>query len=117
MAPPLLNGAAVGETHMSKNNVVSLKAVREIKDAEHDDMAYRAKILSMDKVELLDEMIRFQEERTKLGSLSVPMMVRGQYLFKALEETAETNELRILTRSYRRHLEFELAEVKKATRH
>ena len=90
------------------NNIVSLQAARELKQAHHEDHAYRAQILSMDKLELLEEMIRFQEERSRIGSLSVAMMVRGKHLFKALEETAETQELRILTRSYRRHLEHEL---------
>ncbi len=93
----------------TENNIVSLKAVREMKDAECEDMAYRAMILSMDKLELLEEMVRFQEERSRRGSLSIGMMLQGKHLFKALEENAETQELRILTRSYRRHLEYEIA--------
>jgi hypothetical protein len=97
-------------------NVVSLKAVREMKDAEQDDMAYRALILTMDKLELLEEMVRFQEERSRIGHLTLTMMVRGKYLFKALEESAETQELRLLTKSYRRHLEFELQEYTKRDR-
>lgn len=91
------------------SNVISLKAVREIKAAQTVDYDYRALILSMDKLELLEEMVRFQEERSRLGQLTLPMMVRGQILFKALEDNAETQELRILTRSYRRHLDHELA--------
>ena len=92
------------------SNIVSLKAVREIKDAE-GDIAYKAKILGMDKLELLEEMVRFQEERSRVGHLTPQMMIQGKVLFKALEDSAETNELRMLTRSYRRHLEFELAAV------
>jgi len=91
------------------NNVISLKAARELKEAETDDMAYQARILGMDKLQLLEEMVRFQEERSSLGNLSLTMMVRGKFLFKALEETAETQELKLLTRSYRRHLEYELS--------
>jgi hypothetical protein len=90
-------------------NIVSLKAVREIKEAQNEDHAYHAQILGMSKVELLEEMVRFQEERSRLGHLTLQMMVRGKHLFKALEENAETHELRLLTRSYRRHLEYELA--------
>lgn len=90
-------------------NVVSLKAVRDIKAAQTDDLAYHAQILAMDKLQLLEEMVRFQEERSRVGHLTVQMMVRGRILFKALEENAETQELRILTRSYRRHLDYELA--------
>lgn len=88
--------------------IVSLSAVREVKEAESDH-AYKAKILGMDKLELLEEMVRFQEERSRVGYLTPTMMIQGRVLFRALEETAETNELRLLTRSYRRHLEYELA--------
>jgi len=98
---------------MARNNIVFLNAVREVKNAEHSDPEYHARILAMGKLELLEEMVRFQEERSKLGSLTPQMMVRGKHLFKALESTAETQELRLLTRSYRRHLEYELADYLK----
>jgi len=90
------------------NNVVSLKAVRELKDAESGDPTYQERILGLDKLELLNEMMHFQEERSRVGHLTVKMMIQGQILFKALEKSAETEELRGLTRTYRRHLEFEL---------
>ncbi len=93
----------------SMSKVVSLQAVREMKEAETEDHAYHAQILGMDKVELLEEMVRFQEERSRVGHLTMQMMVRGKVLFKALEDHAETQELRILSRSYRRHLEHEMA--------
>jgi hypothetical protein len=64
----------------------------------------------MDKLELLEEMVRFQQERSSLGELTPSLMVRGKVLFKALEQNAETQELRLLTRSYRRHLEYELTD-------
>ncbi len=98
----------------SQSNIISLKAARDLRQAQVDDLAYQARILGMDKLELLEEMVRFQEERSKIGELTLPMMIRGKILFKALEETAETQELRILTRSYRRHLEHEMAEYKRA---
>ena len=83
--------------------------MRRLKEAEVEDPAYHARVLVMDKLELLEEMVRFQEERSRIGELTPVMMVRGKALFKALEETAETQELRLLTKSYRRHLEYELA--------
>ncbi|MEK6578474.1 MAG: hypothetical protein AABZ55_04545 [Bdellovibrionota bacterium] len=95
------------------SNVISLKAVRDVKQAELQDMEYHAKILVMDKLDLLQEMVRFQEERSRLGYLTLQMMVRGKLLFKALETTAETEELKLLTRSYRRHLEYEMADFLK----
>jgi hypothetical protein len=87
------------------SNIVSLKAVRDVKEAETEEHAYRAMILTMDKVDLLEEMVRFQEERSRIGELSLSI--------KALEETAETQELKILTRSYRRHLDYELEDFRK----
>ena len=90
------------------NNVVSLKVVRELRKTEDEDFAYQAQILAMDKVQLLEEMVRFQEERSRVGELTLIMMQRGRFLFKALEQNAETTELLELVRSYRRHLEHEL---------
>jgi len=102
---------------MATNNIVSLQAAREVKTAESEDHEYKARILVMDKLELLEEMVRFQEERSREGHLTLQMMIRGKILFKALEQSAETQELQLLTRSYRRHLEFELADhLKKITK-
>ena len=97
---------------MSSSNVVSLQAARDLKSARDEEHAYRAKILCMNKVELLEEMVRFQEERSRLGHLTLDMMIQGQHLFKALEESAESQELKILTRSYRRHLECEITALR-----
>lgn len=52
----------------------------------------------------MEEMIRFQEERAQRGGLTPEMIDRGIVLFKALAEAAETQELRILCSSYRKHL-------------
>jgi hypothetical protein len=64
----------------------------------------------MDKFDLLQEMLRFQEQRSQLEEMSVPMMVQGKILFGALEKNAETKELALLAGSYRRHLEYELQD-------
>ena len=95
------------------SNVVSLQSLRDIRKAEADDSEYKARILGMNKIELLEEMVVFQQERTTLGHLTVMMMIRGRILFRALEQNAETQELLLLTRSYRRHLDLELAEYAK----
>ncbi|OFZ18950.1 MAG: hypothetical protein A2X94_13455 [Bdellovibrionales bacterium GWB1_55_8] len=95
------------------SNVVSLQSLRDVRKAEADDTEYKARILGMDKLELLEEMVAFQQERSSTGHLTLSMMIRGRILFKALEQNAETQELLLLTRSYRRHLEFELAEFVK----
>lgn len=89
-------------------NVVWLNSVKEARKIEQGDPAYQKRIQKMDKLELLEEMMRFQEERTQAGHLTLPLILRGQILFKALEERAETRELTQLARSYRKHLKLEL---------
>ena len=127
MAPVLLKGITTSadfsavvvpiiwkETVMSNApglaKVLSIHALREIKRVEDEDPTYRQRIDNMDKVTLLEEMVRYQEERTRIGELNVGLMVRGRILFRRLEENAETSALRTLTRSYRRHLEYELSD-------
>ncbi len=90
--------------------IFSIQAMREVKQVEQEDPMYKIRIEEMDKVQLLEEMVRFQEERSQLGELNVNLMVKGRILFRALEEHAETSALRALTKSYRRHLEYELAD-------
>lgn len=94
------------------SNVVSLRAFKALRDTDAEELAYRARILSMEKVELLEEMVRFQEERKTVGTLTPSLMLRGRHLFRALEECADSQELKILSRSYRRHLEYEIAAAR-----
>jgi Tfp pilus assembly protein PilN len=98
---------------MNNENVISIRALHEIKKARQQNPAYRKQIAEMNKLELLDEMVRFQEERAQIGHLTPSLMVRGEVLFKALSENAETQELQLLSRSYRRHLHYELQEYVK----
>jgi hypothetical protein len=92
-------------------NIINLTAERFSRTK--NDPQYETKIARMNKYELLEEMVRFQEERAEKGRLSLEMMVRGQILFRALENTAETSELRLLASSYRRHLEHEIESLSK----
>lgn len=77
------------------------------------DNAYKSYIQNMDKLELLEEMVRFQEKRSRLGQLTQQMMIQGIILFEALNQSAETPELKILTRAYVKHLKIELEALKK----
>lgn len=95
------------------SNVISIRSYKALKDSDADALAYQAQILSMSKVELLEEMVRFQEERKSEGKLTSNLMFKGKYLFKALEECADSQELKILSRSYRRHLDYEIAALRK----
>lgn len=93
---------------MSNPNVVSLSLAREMRKLQESDPTYQIQVLRLDKLGLLEEMMKFQEERSRSGALTLKMMIQGHILFKALEENSETHELRALTRSYRRHLKYEL---------
>lgn len=104
------------KTRDNAAEIVYLSSVRKLKEAEDIDAEYEQMIRSMSKLELLDEMIRYQEERSRTEDLSLQMMVRGRHLFTALEENAETREMRLLARSYRRHLECELDQYRKVGR-
>ena len=94
------------------SNVVDFGKRRAIKNAESRTLDYKARIMGMDKLELLEEMVRFQEEKARHINMPYDMMLQGQFLFKCLEESSETDELRLLTRSYRRHLEQEITTYK-----
>ena len=89
-------------------DVIDIVAERNKRGTAKHDPYYQMQINRMGKVELLEEMVRFQEERSAKGNMSLTMMVRGRILFRALEISAETDELRLLTSSYRRHLEHEI---------
>lgn len=97
------------------DNIVSLDAFRKVKQAHKDHPGYESYLKQMSKPELLEEMVRFQEERSQIGELNLNMILRGRTLFQLLEENAETRELQILSRSYRRHLEYELESFVKRT--
>ena len=93
------------------DNIIDLVAERNKRGTAQHDPYYQMQINRMNKIELLEEMVRFQEERSSKGKLSLTMMVRGKILFRALETHAETDELRLLASSYRRHLEHEIEHV------
>ena len=96
-------------------NVIDFVVERNKRGLAKHDPYYQMHINRMSKIELLEEMVRFQEERSAKSVLSLTMMVRGRILFRALETTAETDELRLLASSYRRHLEHEIEnELKEA---
>jgi hypothetical protein len=99
--------------HNQPENVINLLVERNKRGLVQHDPYYQVQINRMNKIELLEEMVRFQEERTAKGKLTLNMMVRGRILFRALETTSETDELRLLSSSYRRHLEHEIEEFLK----
>jgi hypothetical protein len=103
---------AISDLSMSfKSNIISLDRFRSFKKSECD-LTYKNRIKQMDRLELLDEMVKFQQERSTTGYLTPKMMVEGIVLFKALEDNAISKELRLLAGSYHRHLQYELEGVR-----
>ena len=94
-------------------NIINLLVERNKRGLVQHDPYYQVQINRMNKIELLEEMVRFQEERTHKGKLTLNMMVRGRILFRALEISSETDELRLLSSSYRRHLDHEIEDFLK----
>lgn len=66
-------------------------------------------LISLDKQELLELMVRFQEKRSAIGKLTMDLIKEGIPLFRALNQAADTQELKDQTSAYLRHLRYERA--------
>lgn len=95
--------------------VIDFQKAKAKRSLETEDQQYQRYVSGLTRLELLEEMVRFQEARTKAGTLTMAMMIRGKILFTALELVAETDELRILAGSYKRHLDHEIQHRNRAT--
>jgi hypothetical protein len=89
-------------------DVFDLQAARNKKAQLMTDPFYQKRIDGLDMMLLLEEMVKYQEQKPKDKEL-VFSMVRGVILFTALEQKCNTDELRLLAGSYKRHLQHELA--------
>jgi hypothetical protein len=87
------------------NNVVSIFKNRE-KALSRD--SYNIYLNNLDMMGLLEEITKFQEERSRVGRLTIDMIKRGIPLWKALHKNAETPELITLSKSYLNNLKYEL---------
>ena len=59
-----------------RSKVVNLAEVRELKQSLSIEVeSYHAWIITLEKAQLLEEMIRFQEERSAVGQLT-PLLMR-----------------------------------------
>ncbi len=94
-------------------SVISLADYRSKRLADGSARGYENQILKMSKVDLLEEMVRFQEKRKITGYLTPKLIAEGIPLFKALRDQADSQELRILSQSYLRHLQYELLASRK----
>ena len=84
---------------MTQNNIIPLFPFGVIPDAAYDQY-----LSSMDKLELLEEMVNYQTRRSELGILTPELQSRGIPLFTRLAASAETHELKTLAQGYLTHL-------------
>jgi len=86
------------------SNIVSLSSFRD----EFSNPTYSAKIAQMDRLELVNEVVNFNEERYMNGGLNKDLIVKGLILFKNMAENSATSNFREFARSYHKHLELEM---------
>lgn len=86
------------------SNIVNLSSFRD----EFCNPAYAAKIAKMDRLDLVNEVIHFNEERYINGGLNKDLIIRGLLLFKNMGENATTQNFKEFAMTYCKHLELEL---------
>src|ERR1700691_4110618 len=98
---------SIGRIRMEKSNVLSIKGKLDINRARRDNADYQMKIAAMDKVKLLEEMVRFQEETLAVDNTLLPLdvIIRGLIVFNQLKDNCETAELKDLVSFYTKILE------------
>ncbi len=90
-------------------NVVALKKYRVLKSYDLDIKLYRAKIVKMPKLALLEELLKYHEDFLA-SPKNIGATLRGRELLSVLEERAELTELKELSLDFKRKLQVRLAE-------
>jgi len=72
---------------------------------------YYRKIQSLEKSDLLKEMIQFQAKRSEHYHLAYQMVLQGQILFQAIEEKAVSTVLKKFAHAYHKNLKLELKMI------
>ena len=89
--------------------VFNLTIYKELKRLEKIEDDYRKKINLMDMIQLLDEVVKFQSHRQETGgNQTLAMMIIGRTLYREISKKATTVEMRILSNSYLKYVEFEI---------
>ena len=73
-----------------------------------DAAGYKNQLLSLHKVALFEEMMRYHEERETIKTPSYYFLQKGTTLFAVIEFVADSADLRSLASSYRRQLEYQM---------
>ena len=95
------------------SNIIYLNIYQQQKKKLCSVVEYIKKLESLNKIELLDEMVLWREKRNKIPNLTLDLIQIGIPLFKLLSEQSETQELKIITTQMYKHLQYELEEMGK----
>lgn len=92
--------------------LIQLKDFRKEKHRQREFVRHKTVLEKLSKHELLEEMVNYHDAQKQAGEMTYELLFRGMALFELLEIEAETRELQILSRSFRRHLEYEWERMK-----
>ena len=98
------------------NNVISLDTKLKINKAKHECKEYEAKIKAMNNEQLLQEMIKFQEDWALMDIPALEAILKGMIFFSKLKESVDTKELKDMVEFYYSLLEQELKEYERQHR-
>jgi metal-responsive CopG/Arc/MetJ family transcriptional regulator len=91
--------------------ILFLNQFKEYKKAQRNRGAYTLKLKQMNKTELLEELIEFQKKRSTFDSISLEMIIQGEVLFEALILHCESIEMQKFSKTYLKHLKYELQHL------
>jgi hypothetical protein len=88
-------------------NVVSLKAYRTLKECQKLFQGYRARLVKMDKADLLVELERYRKEAANYPH-HLLTVVKGEILMNCLKSRSLTDDLKTFALSEERRLKVEV---------
>jgi hypothetical protein len=92
-------------------NPICLNQFKKYKKEQRNQGLYSIKLKQMNKTELLEELIRFQKERSLFEGPSLEMILQGELLFQALITHCESTEMQKFAKTYLKHLKHELQHL------
>lgn len=87
--------------------VIQLKTYRVFRDRKRAELDYRNRLLTMEKPELLQELLNYHESYQR-DPHDISVTIRGQHLMDVLEQRAELTELQELSREFQNKLKARL---------
>ena len=87
--------------------IINIKTYRVLKERKAQEQTYRQRLLTMDKAQLLQELLNYHDSYQK-DPHNINVTLRGQHLMEILEQRAELNELQELSKDFQAKLKTRL---------